>query len=177
MPLKTLVTGGVRSGKSRCAERLLVDEPRVTYLAPGPPVDPVADPEWAARVAAHRARRPVHWTTVETTDLTTVLADVENAMLVDCLGTWLSAQLDELGAWTGEPAWEQQLGVRIDGLAEAWAQCSCRLVAVTNEVGMGLVSEHRSGRVFADWLGRLNQQISAASDEVILVVAGRHLHL
>jgi adenosylcobinamide kinase/adenosylcobinamide-phosphate guanylyltransferase len=48
---------------------------------------------------------------------------------------------------------------------------------VTNEVGWGLVSEHRSGRVFTDLLGRVNQQVAAASDEVVLLVAGRSLRL
>lgn len=177
MALKTLVTGGVRSGKSRCAEELLGTEPRVIYLAAGPPVDPVTDQEWAARVAAHRIRRPAHWQTVESIDAAAVLDDLTHPALLDCLGTWLTGHLDRVGAWTDQPGWEQQLQARIDELAAAWAGCGHRLVAVTNEVGLGLVSEHRSGRVFADWLGRLNQQISAASDEVILVVAGRRLRL
>ena len=50
-------------------------------------------------------------------------------------------------------------------------------MAVTNEVGWGLVAEHRSGRVFTDLLGRVNQTIAAASDEVVLMVAGRPLRL
>ena len=60
-------------------------------------------------------------------------------------------------------------------VAERWAQCPHDVVAVTNEVGWGVVSEHRSGRIFADWLGRLNQQVAAASDRVLLVVAGQVL--
>ena len=67
--MKVLITGGVRSGKSFHAESLLLAEPKVTYVAPGPPADPVSDPEWAARVARHQSRRPAYWTTVETTDL------------------------------------------------------------------------------------------------------------
>jgi adenosylcobinamide kinase / adenosylcobinamide-phosphate guanylyltransferase len=177
MPVKTLVTGGVRSGKSHCAEDLLRNEPQVTYLAPGPPADPRIDPEWATRVAAHQSRRAAHWTTVESIDIAAALGRLTTPALLDCLGTWLSGQLDEIGAWTEEPGWAEQLERRIEELAAAWISCPHRLVAVTNEVGMGLVSQYRSGRVFADWLGRLNQRIAAACDEVILVVAGRRLQL
>ncbi len=59
--MKVLITGGVRSGKSFHAESLLLAEPTVTYVAPGPPADPVSDPEWAARVARHQSRRPSYW--------------------------------------------------------------------------------------------------------------------
>lgn len=177
MPMKTLVTGGIRSGKSRCAEELLAAEPAVTYLAPGGRADPARDPEWAARVAAHRAHRPVSWQTVETLDLAAALARLGQPALLDCLGTWLAGQLDRMGAWNGRPDWETRLCAEVDDLVTAWSGCRYRVVAVTNEVGMGLVSEHRSGRVFTDWLGRLNQRIAAECDEVILVVAGRRLQL
>lgn len=177
MSLKTLVTGGIRAGKSRCAEELLAAEPAVIYLAPGPPADPATDPEWAARVAAHHARRPATWRTVETIDVASALEEAAHPVLLDCLGTWLTGQLDRAGAWDDRTGWEQAIQQQIDDLAGAWAHCRQRLVAVTNEVGLGLVSEHRSGRVFTDWLGRLNQRIAAASDEVILVVAGRRLRL
>ena len=62
-------------------------------------------------------------------------------------------------------------------MAEAWAACPYPAIAVTNEVGWGVVSEHRSGRLFADLLGRTNQAIAQVSDEVVLVVAGRPISL
>ena len=62
-------------------------------------------------------------------------------------------------------------------MADAWAEGPATGIVVTNEVGWGLVSEHRSGRIFADWLGRANQTVAAASDEVHLVVAGRVITL
>ena len=177
-PERTLVTGGVRSGKSRYAEELLSAQPRVTYLAPGPVPDPVADPEWAARIAAHRARRPAHWTTVETHRLDEALTMLEPPFLLDCLGTWLTAVVDELGTWD-QPLvdWLPRFDERLDALVEAWRQVSGVAVAVTNEVGWGLVSEHRSGRVFADLLGRTNQAVAAESEHLALVVAGRALYL
>lgn len=175
---KVLVTGGVRSGKSRYAESLVAGAGPVTYVAPGPVPDPVADPEWAARVAAHQAVRPADWRTVETTDLPHALARAQGSVLVDCLGTWTTAIVDELGTWDKPLAgWRDRFDARLDALLQAWREHPGLLVAVTNEVGWGLVSEHRSGRVFTDLLGRVNQAVAAECDEVVLMVVGRALHL
>ena len=182
-PSKVLVTGGVRSGKSRHAESLVAGAEHVTYVAPGAVPDPVADPEWAARVAAHQAGRPAHWTTVETWDLPAALADAARrdpggAVLVDCLGTWTTAVVDALGTWDAPLAtWRDRFDAHLDALVAAWRAHPGFCVAVTNEVGWGLVSEHRSGRVFTDLLGRVNQAVAAGCDDVRLVVAGRVLHL
>ena len=177
-PEKTLVTGGVRSGKSRFAEDLLSAHDHVSYLAPGTAPDPTADPEWAERIAAHRARRPAGWSTVETSRLADALVAAEPPLLVDSLGTWLTAVVDELGTWEVPLAqWLPAFDQRLDELVGAWTAVAGVAVAVTNEVGLGLVSEHRSGRVFADLLGRTNQAVAAASDHVVLVVAGRALYL
>lgn len=171
--MKTLVTGGVRSGKSMVAEHLLADADEVTYLATGPRSD---DADWAERVAAHRNRRPAHWTTLETSDLPTALTHLTGPALVDCLGTWLTTTLDDLDVWEApQPSWEALLSKRLQALVDAWTNCPHDLVAVTNEVGWGVVPEHRSGRIFADWLGRLNQQVAAVSDRVLLVVSGQVL--
>src|SRR5262245_47451014 len=96
---RILVTGGVRSGKSRHAEQLLKDAAGVTYVAPGRPADG-SDPDWDARVARHRARRPAHWHTAETSDLEGAIRHAAGPVLIDCLGTWLTAVLD------GENLWE-----------------------------------------------------------------------
>ncbi|WP_185992426.1 bifunctional adenosylcobinamide kinase/adenosylcobinamide-phosphate guanylyltransferase [Janibacter cremeus] len=175
--MRVLVTGGVRSGKSRHAESLLlpphlpIDAP-VTYLATGPRLD---DADWAARVALHRSRRPASWSTVETTDAAAALTAATGPVLLDCLGTWLTAQLDELGAWESpESRWGHQVDERMAALDSAW-RASPHVVAVTNEVGWGVVPEHRSGRIFADRLGLLGQRLAASADRVLLVVAGQVL--
>ena len=166
-PRRTLITGGSSSGKSRYAEGLLAGEAQVTYIAPGYIPDPVRDPEWAARVAAHRLRRPAHWRTRETANVAAALAEAEGPLLLDCLGTW-DMPLEQ---------WRDRFQANLDELVHAWRDVGGPAVAVTNEVGWGVVPEHRSGRVFTDLLGRVNVAMAAASDEVLLVVAGRALHL
>ncbi|GAA3822621.1 bifunctional adenosylcobinamide kinase/adenosylcobinamide-phosphate guanylyltransferase [Nocardioides panacisoli] len=172
---KVLVTGGVRSGKSRHAERLLSELEPVTYVAAGPTFD---DPDWQARVAAHRDRRPPAWTTVETVDLESAVRSAIGPVLVDCLGTWLAGVIDEERLWDA-PAGDVDDAVlsRLAGVVAAIGDATQRVVVVTNEVGLGVVPEHRSGRLFRDLLGTVNQRVAEACDEVHLVVAGRVLVL
>jgi adenosylcobinamide kinase/adenosylcobinamide-phosphate guanylyltransferase len=173
-----LVTGGVRSGKSRHAESLLSPDAAVSYITPGYPADPVKDPEWAARVAAHRLRRPPSWRTVETLDLADALAEASGPVLIDCLGTWLTRLMDSWAAWDEDaPDWAPRLDTEVSDLVAAVAAHPHDVVVVTNEVGWGLVSEYRSGRLFADHLGRINQRVAQACDQVVLMVAGRPLNL
>jgi adenosylcobinamide kinase/adenosylcobinamide-phosphate guanylyltransferase len=171
-PWRVLVLGGARSGKSEQAELRLAGEPDVTYVATGPGRE-AADPEWAARVAAHRARRPAWWRTAETTDLAGVLAGASGALLIDGIGTWLAAAMDECGAWDGSADAAARLAARIGGLVGAWRQTRARVVAVSDETGLGVVPATRAGRLFRDELGRLNQVLAAESEETELVVAGR----
>ena len=173
---RTLVTGGARSGKSRHAESLLAARHPVTYVATGTPASD-ADPEWAARVTAHRAARPSGWTTVETLDLAGVIGSATTPVLVDCLGVWLSRLVDEADAWERPVVAADVLAESRARLLAAWTRASVDLVAVTNEVGLGVVPATSSGRLFRDELGRLNAQLSAASEHVHLVVAGRVLDL
>jgi adenosylcobinamide kinase/adenosylcobinamide-phosphate guanylyltransferase len=173
-----LVTGGVRSGKSRYAESLLSVEDPVSYLTPGYPAEPGVDAEWAARVAAHRLRRPTAWRTVETLALADAVAQSSGPVLIDCLGTWITRLFDSWQAWDAEEAeWSQRLAMEASSLVSAIKEHHGDVVVVTNEVGWGVVSEFRSGRMFADNLGRLNQQVAAACDHVVLMVAGRPLDL
>ena len=175
--MKVLVTGGVRSGKSRHAEGLLAGEPAVTYVAPGPTVEEDSDPDWAARIAAHRLRRPAAWTTLESRDLAAVLS-LDGAVIVDCLGTWLTAVLDEAQVWD-RPSAEAValLRARLEPAVAALSSATGPVVLVTNEVGLGVVPATRSGRLFRDLLGTVNQRLAAQCDAVHLVVAGRVLEL
>lgn len=174
-PGRVLVTGGVRSGKSAHAEALLAAEPAVTYVAAGPAYD---DADWHERVARHRARRPDTWSTLETTDVAAALALATGPVLLDCLGTWLTAVVDEASLWEAPVAEvEEHVAGRVTGLVAALRAAVEPVVVVTNEVGLGVVPEHRSGRLFRDLLGAANQRVASVCDEVHLIVAGRVLRL
>jgi adenosylcobinamide kinase / adenosylcobinamide-phosphate guanylyltransferase len=188
-PHRTLILGGARSGKSSEAELRLLGEPAVTYLAAGPwaddhweGADGEPDTEWTARVAAHRAARPAWWRTVESLDVAGVLRRETGALLIDGIGTWLAGVMDQAGAWPDDAAaWasaaaadpQHLISARIDELIEAWRQTRALVVAVTDEVGSGLVPPYPAGRMFRDQLGWLNQRLAGESDVSVLVVAGR----
>ena len=163
--------GGVRSGKSRWAEQQLAGQARVDYLATAVDRD---DADWARRIAEHRQRRPAHWRTVQTLDVAAALAAPAAALLVEDLGNWLARTIDRTGGWDGDLS-----GLRAAAaeLASAWRACPGRVVLVSNEVGSGIHPESRAGRIFADELGRLNTELAAHADEVVLVVAGLPLWL
>jgi adenosylcobinamide kinase / adenosylcobinamide-phosphate guanylyltransferase len=175
-PRTTLVLGGSRSGKSAVAERLLAGQPAVTYVATGRVPDGT-DAEWARRVERHRARRPAGWATVETTDLARALRQAPGAVLVDAVGSWLTGVLDQAGAWDDSPGWSAACAARTDELEHAWRDARGPVVAVSDEVGSGVVPASASGRLFRDLLGELNARLSLAADRVVLVVAGRVLDL
>ncbi len=193
-PHRTLVLGGARSGKSREAELRLSGEPSVTYLAAGPwadeqweRTDGEPDPEWADRVAAHRAARPSWWRTEESLDVAGALRRETGALLIDGIGTWLAAVMDQAGAWPEDAAdWaprpaaadpQHVVSAKTDELIDAWRQTAALVVAVTDEVGSGLVPAYPAGRMFRDQLGWLNQRLAAESDVNMLVVAGRAMIL
>jgi adenosylcobinamide kinase / adenosylcobinamide-phosphate guanylyltransferase len=193
-PFRVLVIGGARSGKSVTAERMLAGRAQVDYVACGPAADG-SDPSWAERVRLHRERRPGHWTTRETLDLAGVLGGrsisparpavpVQNVpvhevpVLVDCLSTWLAGVMDECGLWAGagdankEANTNREIAARVDGLLDAWRSTRRHVVAVSNEVGSGVVPATASGVRFRDELGVLNSRVAAECEQVWLCVAG-----
>ena len=163
----TLVLGGTRSGKSAVAEGLAADLASqgrgiVTYVATAS----VADEDMARRVAAHRARRPTTWATVElgsSSELPAVLAHLDGSVLVDSLGTWVASAAD--------------LEVDAQALVHGLQGRSGSTVLVSEEVGLAVHPPTAAGRAFVDALGHLNQTVAAIADRVLLVVAGRTLEL
>ena len=196
-PFRVLVLGGARSGKSVTAERMLARRERVDYVACGPAADGT-DPAWAERVRLHRERRPAGWTTLETLDLAGVLTEAPPArwavpVLVDCLSTWLAGVMDESGLWAdatgsagatdttgrdgadgadGPVDADKEVASRVDALLDAWRSTRRQVVAVSNEVGSGVVPATVSGGRFRDELGTLNARIAAECEQVWLCVAG-----
>ena len=171
--MRTLVLGGIRSGKSRWAEAAIAeslqsDQP-VQYLATGQVVD--TDGAWRQRIAEHRDRRPSHWSTVETDDVARQLRrSPDTPTLIDDIGGWLTATLDKRQAWDGG-----SLSPDLDDLTAAVAEFNSPLVLVSPEVGLMVVAGTASARRFSDELGALNQRLAALCERVVLVVAGQPL--
>ena len=180
LPRRTLVLGGARSGKSAEAERRLAAFPGVLYVATGGTRE--GDAEWAARVSAHRERRPSSWRTAETCDLVPLLtAPDAPPLLIDCLSLWLTDAMDAVGAWD-EDRWRsgearRALAERVADLVAAFRAATRTVVAVSNEVGSGVVPATAAGRRFRDELGRLNAAVAAECEHVLLVTAGTVLSL
>ncbi|MEU2254473.1 bifunctional adenosylcobinamide kinase/adenosylcobinamide-phosphate guanylyltransferase [Nocardia xishanensis] len=173
-PSRTLVLGGTRSGKSAFAENLAAATGAVRYVATSVP-DP-DDHDFAERIARHRERRPTDWTVVESADAAAVLADPASdaATLVDDIGTWLTARIDALDAWDSPRG---TVAPDTEALVSAVAAYRHRLIVVSPEVGMGVIPATRSGRLFRDEIGALNQRLAQACDEAFLVVAGLPVRL
>ncbi|HEY2936169.1 MAG TPA: bifunctional adenosylcobinamide kinase/adenosylcobinamide-phosphate guanylyltransferase [Gaiellaceae bacterium] len=168
MPL-TLLLGGARSGKSRLAVQLAeAQQAPVVYLATGEP----RDEEMQARIELHRAERPGGWETVEEPlELAPAIrgAAADACVVVDCLSLWVSNALEQ------RPAEEvEALGA---AAAEAAASRAGLTIAVSNEVGLGIVPMHPVGRAYRDLLGRVNVLWSEAADDAYFVIAGRALPL
>jgi adenosylcobinamide kinase/adenosylcobinamide-phosphate guanylyltransferase len=167
---RTLLLGGARSGKSTAAERLLAGQPDTVYVATGG--DGSADPEWAERIALHRSRRPASWGLVETIDLVPLLEAPGPPLLIDCFTLWLSRTMDECEVWTDHSR-AVEVEKRIEQLADAWSATTRLVVAVSNEVGSGVVPADAGTRLYRDLMGRVNATLARRSEAVLWCVAGR----
>jgi nicotinate-nucleotide--dimethylbenzimidazole phosphoribosyltransferase len=184
-----LVLGGIRSGKSEYAESLVGSATEVRYVATAAPLDaydeagsaasdatrdPVQSPEWAARIAAHRARRPDAWLTEETGTAPERLAELvadtkpDQTVLVDDLGGWVAAHAS--GPDSSGP---DSSGADPAALATAVRDCAGRVILVSPEVGLSVVPATAAGVAFADALGTVNRALAQVCDLVVLVVAGQ----
>lgn len=158
----TLVLGGVASGKSAFAEKLVfgTGAPR-RYIATAQGFDD----EMRAKIAAHQAQRGPDWTTVEAPlDIAPALstAKLGEVVLLDCATVWLGNLLHHNRATA--PAF--------DTFIQALADCPAQVIVVSNEVGLGGIPATAPARQFANLQGQLNQRLAAAADRVFFVTAG-----
>lgn len=166
--MKQLILGGARSGKSQFAEQQALDmfskqstSAKLIYIA----TSPVIDAEMDERIIAHQSRRSADWQLVECPlDLPLQLSEYDDnaVILIDCLTLWLNNLIYE----------KQDVEKKIAELIESLTISDAQIILVSNELGMGLVSEIKTSREFRDHQGRLNQLIAQKVDKVAFVVAG-----
>ena len=168
MPLVVLF-GGARSGKSNLAVRLAQARPgSVVMIATAEPLDD----EMAARIAQHRRDRP-DWETIEApVELESAVASVADdaTAIIDCLTVWVSNLL----LADSDPGRVTERGA---ALADKVRRRAGLTIAVSNEVGMGIVPDNALARRYRDVLGAVNAAWAAAADHAQLLVAGRLLPL
>ena len=163
----TLVLGGARSGKSRYAQIMaMAMPPPWVYIATAE----AHDEEMRERIATHKQARGDGWLTVEApVDLAGAVAEAQAGapLVIDCLTLWLSNLM------LGRHDLDGAIG-RLDGALKAR---EAPIIAVGNEVGLGIVPETPLGRAFRDRAGSLNQHLAAKAHEVVLMVAGLPMSL
>jgi adenosylcobinamide kinase/adenosylcobinamide-phosphate guanylyltransferase len=165
----TLVIGGARSGKSHFAQSLCAQAARVAYLATAL----ADDDEMRNRIARHRAARPAGWSTIEEplalAETLVRIAPECDVVLIDCLTVWLSNF-----CWSHKELPPETLEActlaTLDRIISASAVGN--VVAVSNEVGCGIVPETPLGRLFRDLQGIANQRVARAAETVYHLVAG-----
>lgn len=162
LPALTLVLGGGASGKSKYAESCIqaTDQKRI-YIATAQ----AFDEEMKAKIAAHKIQRGPNWTTIECPiDLCGAISGCEpdDVVLVDCLTLWLTNVLLA----------EKDLDAEMDALVASLSSASATIVAVSNEVGQGIVPDNALSRQFRAAQGRLNQKVAEQADTVVGVMAG-----
>ncbi len=174
-----LVTGGARSGKSTYAEKLAKEFGKdVLYVATSIPFDD----EMKLRIKKHREQRPANWGTVEAyKDMDILLEDKcpsKNAVLLDCITVMITNIMFEVcpdfDKMVHEDmiAVEEAVNVQIERLLSVAKRSGIPFILVTNEIGMGIVPDNKSARLFRDIQGRVNQKLASAAKDVYLCVSG-----
>jgi len=186
-----VITGGVRSGKSRAAQELAESRARAGQAVMVAVFASESDVEMVQRIEAHRASRPEGFEVIEVTGSADWLGSVPGPTLlvVDCLGTCLGRAMLETWDETAQvgadmgcadelPAgFESAFVSRVGGLVDALASRDGDTLVVTNEVGQGVVPTHATGRIFRDELGRANRLLVDVADAAYVAIAGRLLDL
>ena len=166
----TLLLGGARSGKSSLAvARARAFAGPVVFIATAEALDA----EMEERVARHRAERDPAWTTVEEPlepERALEEAPPQACAILDCLSLWVANLVQQ-------DISEEEVVRQAQRAADVAATRPGPTIAVSNEVGMGVVPEFELGRRYRDALGRVNATWAAAADEALLVIAGRTLGL
>jgi adenosylcobinamide kinase/adenosylcobinamide-phosphate guanylyltransferase len=175
--MKTLVLGGVKSGKSRYAENRLktcirqqaFTEQQVVLVVTGQALDQAM----AERISQHQQQRPAGWRVIEApihlADAIETAQENAELIMVDCLTLWLTNLLMLEN--------RDQLQAELDRLIDVVERCQDTLILVSNETNMGIMPLGQLTRDYCDYIGVLHQRLAELADEVVLVVAGLPLFL
>jgi adenosylcobinamide kinase/adenosylcobinamide-phosphate guanylyltransferase len=166
----TLITGGARSGKSAYALKLALEYSNRVFIATAQAIDG----EMEDRIAKHKAERGDSFTTIEEpVDLAGAIKKIPEGTevaLIDCLTVWMGNLMHKHGD-------DAESFQETSDLMDVLAQVPCDVILVSNEVGMGIVPDNQASRLYRDMAGRMNQEIAAIADSVILTVAGLPMEL
>ena len=166
-----LITGGARSGKSYYAVEMAkkLSAPPATHRVIYVATACFRDEEMAQRIKAHQKSRPQEWQTVEEDkNVDTVLLNLKGLseiVLIDCLTMLVSNLMLELKNM-------ETVIHRMESVFRMINDSDMTVIAVTNEVGCGVVPDTALGRDFRDIVGKVNQMAANEADEVYLMVAG-----
>lgn len=178
-----LVTGGQRSGKSTYAEKLALQlscTSQAVYMATAK----IWDEEFAHRVQIHKERRGAQWINIEEEKYLSRHNVEGRVVLIDCVTLWstnffFDQSLPDSGNYTMDAGQAkesaslvEQTLQQIKGEFEKFTAQDATFIFVTNEIGLGGVSENKVQRQFTDLLGWLNQYLASKADEVVLMVSG-----
>ncbi len=163
-----LITGGQRSGKSAKAEEMALamsDHP--VYVATAH----IWDDDFRERVRKHQERRGPQWTNIEEERLLSRHNLTGRVAVIDCVTLWLTNFF-----FANDSDVERSLAEARREF-EAFTQHDATYIFVTNEIGLGGVSDNALQRKFTDLQGWMNQYIASQADEVLLMVAGLPLKI
>jgi len=159
----TFITGGARSGKSRYAHDLALEQSRnPVYVATAR----IWDKDFQERVDRHRQERDERWTTMEEEKQLSHLPLGERTAVVDCVTLWITNFFSDLRY--DIDACFAAMTAEIDALLEQEAH----LIVISNEIGMGLHADTEVGRKFTDLQGWVNQYLAARADNVVFMISG-----
>ena len=157
-----LITGGARSGKSRYAEEMALSlSNHPVYVATAH----VWDEEFRERVKKHQERRGPEWTNIEEEMLLSRHDLTGRVAVIDCITLWCTNYFFQM----------QEVDTALEALKAEFDKFTARdatYIFVTNEIGMGGVSDNAVQRKFTDLQGWMNQYVASQADEVILMVSG-----
>lgn len=168
--MKSLILGGMKSGKSRFAEQLASQlEQPVVYIATAQ----AWDDEMRQRIRAHQQQRPNHWQTVESPLHLAQALQTQDApnrtLLVDCLTLWITQLLCH-----DNPT---LLAQELNAFQTHLPKLQSNLILVSNETNMGIIPMDTLSRRFCDTAGKLHQQLAPMMDSIVLTIAGLPLYV